>query len=57
MDLRQLRTFSCVAELGSLSKASDKLRIAQVDAHSTIDTTRASLEMLKLFAGYETRSA
>ena len=29
MDLRQIRTFSCVAELGSLSKASDKLRIAQ----------------------------
>jgi LysR family transcriptional regulator, nitrogen assimilation regulatory protein len=29
MDFRQLRTFSCVAELGSLSKASDKLRIAQ----------------------------
>ena len=29
MDIRQLRTFSCVAELGSLSKASDKLRIAQ----------------------------
>jgi LysR family nitrogen assimilation transcriptional regulator len=29
MDLRQLRTFSCVAELGSLSKASDTLRIAQ----------------------------
>jgi LysR family nitrogen assimilation transcriptional regulator len=29
MDLRQLRTFSCVAELGSLSKASDKLRVAQ----------------------------
>src|SRR6201996_9023070 len=29
MDFRQLRTFSCVAELGSLSKASDRLRIAQ----------------------------
>src|SRR6185295_1331473 len=29
MDFRQLRTFSCVAELGSLSKASDTLRIAQ----------------------------
>lgn len=29
MDFRQLRTFSCVAELGSLSKASDKLRVAQ----------------------------
>src|SRR4029450_11311283 len=29
MDLRQLRTFSCVAELGSLSKASDTLRGAQ----------------------------
>ena len=29
MDLRQLRTFSCVAELGSLSKASDTLRVAQ----------------------------
>jgi LysR family transcriptional regulator, nitrogen assimilation regulatory protein len=29
MDFRQLRTFTCVAELGSLSKASDALRIAQ----------------------------
>lgn len=29
MDLRQLRTFRTVAELGSLSKASDHLRIAQ----------------------------
>ena len=29
MDLRQLRTFHAVAELGSLSKASDLLRIAQ----------------------------
>lgn len=29
MDLRQLRTFKSVAELGSLSKASDRLRIAQ----------------------------
>src|SRR3569833_4769109 len=29
MDFRQLRTFSCVAELGSLSKASDTLRVAQ----------------------------
>jgi LysR family transcriptional regulator, nitrogen assimilation regulatory protein len=29
MDFRQLKTFSCVAELGSLSKASDTLRIAQ----------------------------
>lgn len=29
MDLRQLRTFRSVAELGSLSKASDQLRIAQ----------------------------
>ena len=29
MDLRQLRTFRAVAELGSLSKASDRLRIAQ----------------------------
>jgi LysR family nitrogen assimilation transcriptional regulator len=29
MDFRQLRTFSCVAELGSLSKAADTLRIAQ----------------------------
>lgn len=29
MDLRQLRTFRTVAELGSLSKASDRLRIAQ----------------------------
>jgi len=29
MDFRQLRTFTCVAELGSLSKASDRLRIAQ----------------------------
>src|SRR5260370_4247443 len=29
MDFRQLRTFTCVAELGSLSKASDTLRIAQ----------------------------
>lgn len=29
MDLRQLRTFRSVAELGSLSKASDRLRIAQ----------------------------
>lgn len=29
MDFRQLRTFSCVAELGSLSKASDMLRVAQ----------------------------
>ena len=29
MDFRQLRTFSCVAEIGSLSKASDKLRVAQ----------------------------
>lgn len=29
MDFRQLKTFSCVAELGSLSKASDRLRIAQ----------------------------
>ena len=29
MDLRQLRTFRCVAELGSLSKASDTLRVAQ----------------------------
>src|SRR6476620_307894 len=29
MDFRQLRTFSCVAELGSLSKASDTRRIAQ----------------------------
>jgi LysR family transcriptional regulator, nitrogen assimilation regulatory protein len=29
MDIRQLRTFSCVAELGSLSKASDTLRVAQ----------------------------
>ena len=29
MDLRQLRTFNCVAELGSLSKASDTLRVAQ----------------------------
>ena len=29
MDLRQLRTFSCVAELGSISKASDTLRVAQ----------------------------
>lgn len=29
MDLRQLRTFQSVAELGSLSKASDRLRIAQ----------------------------
>ena len=29
MDIKQLRTFSCVAELGSLSKASDTLRVAQ----------------------------
>ncbi len=29
MDLRQLRTFKLVAELGSLSKASDRLRVAQ----------------------------
>ena len=29
MDFRQLRTLTCVAELGSLSKASDTLRIAQ----------------------------
>ena len=29
MDLRQLRTFICVAESGSLSRASDRLRIAQ----------------------------
>src|ERR1700748_710364 len=29
MDFRQLRTFSCGAELGSLSKASDTLRVAQ----------------------------
>src|SRR5437879_12655816 len=29
MDFRQLRTFACVAELGSLSKASDTLRVAQ----------------------------
>src|SRR4249920_542199 len=29
MDFRQLRTFSCVAELGSLSKAADRLRTAQ----------------------------
>jgi LysR family nitrogen assimilation transcriptional regulator len=29
MDLRQLRTFRCVAELGSISKASDTLRVAQ----------------------------
>lgn len=29
MDLRQLRTFKSVAELGSLSKASDRLRVAQ----------------------------
>src|SRR6266568_463130 len=29
MDFRQLRTFRCVAELGSLSKASDTLRVAQ----------------------------
>jgi LysR family transcriptional regulator, nitrogen assimilation regulatory protein len=29
MDFRQLKTFSCVAELGSLSKAADTLRIAQ----------------------------
>ena len=29
MDLRQLRTFRAVAELGSLSKASDRLRVAQ----------------------------
>ncbi|GJD53665.1 HTH-type transcriptional regulator GltC [Methylobacterium crusticola] len=29
MDLRQLRTFHAVAELGSLSKASDRLRVAQ----------------------------
>src|ERR1700745_817550 len=29
MDFRQIRTFRCVAELGSLSKAADKLRIAQ----------------------------
>ena len=29
MDLRQLRTFTLVAELGSLSSASDRLRVAQ----------------------------
>jgi DNA-binding transcriptional LysR family regulator len=29
MDFRQLKTFNCVAELGSLSKAADTLRIAQ----------------------------
>jgi DNA-binding transcriptional LysR family regulator len=29
MDLRQLKTFRAVAELGSLSKASDRLRVAQ----------------------------
>lgn len=29
MDLRQLRTFKLVAELGSLSSASDRLRVAQ----------------------------
>ena len=29
MELRQLRTFRAVSELGSLSKASDRLRIAQ----------------------------
>ena len=29
MDFRQLRTFNCVAELGSLSKGSDTLRVAQ----------------------------
>lgn len=29
MDLRQLKTFICVAESGSLSRASDRLRIAQ----------------------------
>jgi len=29
MELRQLRTFRSVAELGSLSKASDRLRVAQ----------------------------
>ncbi|WP_282610913.1 LysR family transcriptional regulator [Pelagibius sp. Alg239-R121] len=29
MDLKQLKTFICVAEAGSLSRASDRLRIAQ----------------------------
>lgn len=29
LDLRQLKTFICVAECGSLSRASDRLRIAQ----------------------------
>ena len=29
MDLKQLRTFRAVAELGSLSKAADRLRAAQ----------------------------
>ena len=29
MDLRQLKTFLKVAELGSLSKASDQMRIVQ----------------------------
>ena len=29
MDFRQLRTFKVVAELGSLSKAADRLRVAQ----------------------------
>ncbi|MGB1960803.1 MAG: LysR family transcriptional regulator, partial [Candidatus Puniceispirillaceae bacterium] len=29
MDIKQLKTFICVAETGSLSAASDRLRLAQ----------------------------
>ena len=30
MDLKQIKTFMCIAEVGSIKAASDRLRIAQL---------------------------
>lgn len=49
MDLRQLTTFRFVAELGSLSKASDRLRVAQPALSRQIKLLEHELK-IKLFA-------
>ena len=48
MDLRQLRTFICVAESGSLSRASDRLRIAQPALHVKSNCLKKQLERICL---------
>src|SRR6202023_638598 len=49
MDFRQLRTFRAVAELGSLSKASDRLRVAQPALSRQIKLLEHELK-IRLFA-------